>query len=338
MENPDKPVTTSLLYYINEKTKTNYRNAIYLFLSTIYPETKRDTASLDITGLKYLQEVRNLRNPVIDLINAGGTYMEKYAPATISLNLFLAISWLDDNNITLKKRDRQKIFRQLPPSRSIRKEAELTSALFQDIYSELPDWTQVMLLMLLASGMRLGEILALKTTDINWKEERPEINIRMEITKTKTARTTYLTTEAAAALKSYLETRKTNTPLLFPQNQTRAEFYMRKAADKTGHGNPNGKLREVHWHMTRKWFISRFSLYASKEVAEELAGHEGYLSKSYQRFTKEQILEQYKLAEKYLTLFPGENPSADKNTPTYISDEKQILYQYEPSEIRHQQI
>ena len=304
-ENPEKPVTTALQYCLNEKTKANYRNAIYLFLATVYPETKPDTATLDTIGAKYLEEIRHLlRNPVLDLINAAQTYLAKYAPATTHLNLHLAITWFEDNNLTLKKRDRRKIFRQLPPNRSIRKENELTPELFQEIYHELPDWAQVMLLILLATGMRLGEILALKNTDIDWNKQRPQITIRPETTKTKTARTTYLTKEAAAALQTYLAARQKDTTLILPYKQTQAELYMRQAADKTGHKKPDTRLREVHWHMTRKWFITRFSLYANKEIAEQLAGHEGYLAKSYNRFTEEQILEQYITAEKYLTLFP----------------------------------
>ena len=64
----------------------------------------------------------------------------------------------------------------------------------------------------------------------------------------------------------------------------------------------NGKRTSVHWHMTRKWFISRFSLAANKDVAEHIAGHEGYLSVSYRRYTKKQIIKEYIKAEKKLSI------------------------------------
>ena len=64
----------------------------------------------------------------------------------------------------------------------------------------------------------------------------------------------------------------------------------------------NGRKVGVHWHMTRKWFISRFSLVASKDVAEHLAGHEGYLSRSYRRYSKKQALKEYQKAEAKLSI------------------------------------
>lgn len=300
------PVSEFLQFYINKKTRDNYRNAIHKFLATIYPAVQPDVASLDKAGNTYLSEVRNLRNPALDVLNAGILFTKKYAPATVNLNLCLILTWLEDNNITLKKRERQRIFAQLPRVYSIRQEAELTREMFQNLYCELPEWTRVMLLVLLASGMRLGETLALEKRDIAWNGERTTISIRAETTKTKMPRTTYLTKEASDALKHYLTERKDDNPLIFPYYRESAQYYMRKAADKSGHGKKDGKPRDVHWHMTRKWFISRFSLYASKEVAEELAGHEGYLAKSYQRFTRNQILEQYAIAEQHLTLFPNQ--------------------------------
>ena len=60
--------------------------------------------------------------------------------------------------------------------------------------------------------------------------------------------------------------------------------------------------RSFNWHMTRKWFISRFSLAANKDVAEHIAGHEGYLSVSYRRYTKKQIIKEYIKAEKKLSI------------------------------------
>ena len=54
--------------------------------------------------------------------------------------------------------------------------------------------------------------------------------------------------------------------------------------------------------MTRKWFISRFPLAANKDVAEHIAGHEGYLTVSYRRYTKKQIIKEYIKAEKKLCI------------------------------------
>ena len=56
----------------------------------------------------------------------------------------------------------------------------------------------------------------------------------------------------------------------------------------------DGRRCIVHWHMTRKWFLSCFSLAANKDVA----GHEGHLSRSCRRYNKKQNLKQYAKAKK----------------------------------------
>ena len=186
--------------------------------------------------------------------------------------------------------------------------------MFQHIFHNLsPEWTKVLLLVQLGSGMRLGEALSLKTDDVLWKNNHTEISIRAETTKTKMARTVYLTKEASSALKTYMEGRKKVSDRIFPYTVAAAERAMRIAADKAGYRNQNESQRLVHWHMTRKWFISRFSLYASKEVAELLAGHEGYLGRSYCRFTRQQILTQVRKADTYLSLFPAKAETARKS-------------------------
>ena len=171
------------------------------------------------------------------------------------------------------------------------------------IYNELPERMGALLLVMLASGMRLGETLKLKISDINWEGERTEITIPAEITKTKTGRTTYLTEEATEALLNYLKKRKDDDERLFPFNPESAQYYLRKVSKSLEENDIKGCEETIHWHMTRKYFISRFTLAASKDVAEHIAGHEGYLSSSYRRYTKKQILKQYIKAERKLRIF-----------------------------------
>ena len=46
-----------------------------------------------------------------------------------------------------------------------------------------------------------------------------------------------------------------------------------------------------HVHQLRKFFLSQISLKAPKEIAETLAGHSGYLTGSYRRYTEAQLAE-----------------------------------------------
>lgn len=298
----EKPVTAFLNFYLNEKTFTNYWNAIYRYLVCFYPGLTRDLDEMDRVATDYISELRTSRNLLNDLAYSVNQMKRQYSPSYVNMNISIVCLWFDDNQVGLTRRIRQRVLNLIPPAYSIREEAELTRHLFKEIYYALPDWCQVLLLFLSGTGLRLGEAMNLKRIDINWEETRPSVYIRAENSKNKISRTAYMTREAAEALKKYLMMRTDNNPFVFPYPVWSAQSALRKAADKTGHGPQNGLPRSFHWHMTRKWFISRFSLAASKEVAEELVGHVGYLSRSYQRFTKQQILIQFKKADSYLSI------------------------------------
>lgn len=60
------------------------------------------------------------------------------------------------------------------------------------------------ILLACSSGMRLGEIVQLKLSDINFDTNPITITIRKETTKTRQRRTTHSSTEATSSLKDYL--------------------------------------------------------------------------------------------------------------------------------------
>ena len=273
----EKPVTAFLEFYQNESTRWNYQNAIYRYLICFYPELTRNLDEMDRVAAAYLAELRTSRNLLTDLAYSVNQMKTMYAPTYVNLNLRVLCLWFDDNQAGITRRIRQRVFNLVPPAYSIREEAELTRSLLKRIYRALPDWCRV----------------------------RPAVRVRAEHSKNKIPRITYMTKEAEDALRSYLTSRSDDDPRVFPYTVGCAQSLLRKSLDKAGWGPVNGEARRFHWHMTRKWFISRFSLVASKEVAEELAGHVGYLSRSYQRFTRRQILAQFKKADSYLSVLGG---------------------------------
>ena len=293
---PQKILTTKqfLNLYPNKKTQANYRLAIKHYISSAQQQNAE----------QYLKELSaGNRNYYLDLKIYGQKLSESYSPSTANLYLRCVCLWLEECGYPLTKRERQRLTAQLPPPKPINNEIELKRKTFRIIYNTLPKHMGTLLLVLLASGMRLGETLKLRKTDIYWEEERTEIRIPAEITKTKTARTTYLTEEASEALLDYLRTRNDNDERIFPFSAESAQYHLRKTAKQLGLSKTaNGRTSPIHWHMTRKWFISRFSLAANKDVAEHIAGHEGYLSVSYRRYTKKQILKEYIKAENKLSI------------------------------------
>lgn len=299
------PLSDFLQLYENRKTRENYRLAVAAYLKCLYPDIpSKKVSDLDPYAAAYLKEIELGRNYHRDLRIAGNLFSKMYAPMTANLNLKSTCVWLEDNKNPLSRRERQRICVFLPPARPARREVELKRRVFRDMYLELPEHIGVLLLTLVGSGMRLGEAMKLLKSDLDETPARTAVNIRAEITKTKTARTTYLTTEASEALIDYFATRTDDDPRVFPFSPMTAQYHFRKNADRLGYGNkdPLLNVRQLHWHMTRKWFISRFSLAASKDIAELLAGHEGYLVTSYKRYTKKQILKQFKKAEREISI------------------------------------
>ncbi len=303
----ERKVSTFLQYYDSDKTRRNYQEAIYKFLSHVSSVDANTPEGLDAAAFAYLKETASGRPVINDLYSAAGSFSRQYAPATVNLYIRSVCTWLNDCGIALTQRDRQRVFNKIPPVESVRREADLTRSLFRAIYDRMTsEWSRVLLLVMLGSGLRLSEALSLRISSVSWKKTYTEVYLPASDTKTKRSRVVYLTTEASLALKSYLEKRRTQSEFLFPYTCAAAERQMRFAADSLSSGKDRVRIRAVHWHMTRKWFISRFSLYASRSVAEKLAGHEGYLTRSYHRFTKRQILGQFKKAERYLSILPPE--------------------------------
>ncbi|MDV0444068.1 tyrosine-type recombinase/integrase [Methanorbis rubei] len=299
------PVSDFLKLYDNKKTMDNYRLAIAAYLNCVYPDLPSKRAEdIDPYASAYLTDLKHGRNYHHDLKIAVNRFSKCYAPMTANLNIKATCVWLEDGGFPLSRRERQRLFVSLPPSRPATKELEIKRKIFREMYMELPEHIGALLLTLAGSGMRLGEGLKLLKTDLDENQQRTAVNIRAENTKTKTARTTYLTLEASEALRDYIAVRRDEDPRVFPFSAATAQYHFRKTADELGYGNrdPATNARQLHWHMTRKWFISRFGLAANKDVGEMLAGHEGYLSTSYQRYTKKQVLKQFKKAEKEISI------------------------------------
>ena len=63
---------------------------------------------------------------------------------------------------------------------------------------------QAAIVMAVASGMRLGEMVSLRIADIDFSSTPTRIRLRAETTKTRESRETFLTAEATQILKDYL--------------------------------------------------------------------------------------------------------------------------------------
>jgi len=189
---------------------------------------------------------------------------------------------------------------------------------------------QTAIVMAVASGMRLGEMVSLRIADIDFSSTPTRIRLRAETTKTRESRETFLTAEATQILKDYLmrcfgwdEKDKNSHPqnsLIFSKTKQRgkkepikaneilyAEFslqhslqtHVKRIPDLDGK-NENGR-NTVHFHGFRKYFRTTVGNVCGRDFAEALIGH-GFYMDTYYVLSDAQKRELYLKAEPYLTV------------------------------------
>jgi integrase len=186
------------------------------------------------------------------------------------------------------------------------------------------------ILVTIASGIRIGELVQLKLADIDFESNPTKISIRGNTSKGRFSRETFLTTEATNALKDYLghyfgwvdgsknehllETyifwrisrpkSTTKIPKFNPEH-AKSSFYtsLSRQIDKIpelNKKNENGR-NAIHFHAFRKFFRTNVGNVCGRDFAEALMGHSFYMDTYYQ-LPEEKKLEMYLDAESQLTI------------------------------------
>lgn len=162
-------------------------------------------------------------------------------------------------------------------------------------------------LTLLSSGMRIEEACALRKRDFDDSLERIQIHLPATYTKTKKARTTFVSEEAAKYLKPILG--KINPDkLVFGVNEDKTSAklvelnYFGRLRKRAGLSEKYGTgVHKITIHSFRAWFITRCSA-INENVGHALAGHEYYM-KSYDRLSNEEKLKIYLKVEPSLGIY-----------------------------------
>ena len=176
--------------------KINY-TALYLYISylkSLHRSCLETTVRGDISGFIEHEQDRGL------------------APTTISTRLrclYAFLKYLAARGVVtpdlLKKKFRIKLPDTLPRAIDPEDIARLLS-----VINHVRN--RAMILMLLRSGMRIGELLELTIADVNLKEKRVEI---IEARKTRTGRVVYLSDDACKAAKAWFKVHSSEKERLF---------------------------------------------------------------------------------------------------------------------------
>ncbi|MCH8916282.1 MAG: site-specific integrase [Thaumarchaeota archaeon] len=166
----------------------------------------------------------------------------------------------------------------------------------------------------ISSGMRLGEIVQIRKKDLVLDSKRIMVKIPAKITKTKQARTTFLSTEAEKMIRHKLKKLDDddlvwgNNPI--PINNEIAEIanlhrYLGKCGLDMKYDSGQYK---INTHSFRAFFITKMSRH-DPNFAKKLAGQKGYLLQ-YDRMTDNEKLDKYLEFEKDLIIDPTERQKA----------------------------
>ncbi|MBT8507997.1 hypothetical protein AZH53_06185 [Methanomicrobiaceae archaeon CYW5] len=309
------------LFQQNKGTQITYRGSIYKFLDFKYGKQRKDKQVTEAEkeiyeGLmaQYLESVEDFSADML----AFSISLESSAPITAKNVFSQVVGFFEHHDLELNKRERKRTVRRLPKGGVRTVERDMDAEVIRKILFHSDAKATALYLILASSGMRIGEALQIRVSDVNLDAVPAEITIRGEYTKTGHQRYTFISDEATAALIEWLKVREDyiraaqnkNRGLidaqrsgarvdedrrLFPFSANTAYEAWRSTLKKAGlysKDESTGRT-QIHIHQFRKFFISQLSLAGAKEVAETLAGHEGYLTSAYRRYTKTQLAEEY---------------------------------------------
>lgn len=317
--------------YSNRGTQQGYYTAMYHYLDFIYGKQRKlyrvnDAEREKYEKLidKYLKEKRNfsedMTNFVVSLHNR---------PPMTARHLFNGVKeFFSYYGKELPSKDFKFIRNKVPKGNARTVEKDMDIDTIRVILQHVDVKGRALILVLASSGMRINEALSVTLDDVDLESVPAVINVRGETTKTGDTRMSFISAEATQAVNEWLKVRpqyiKTSATRnnglvksgrgnlksgeddgrLFPFTDQNASVLWENALTKAGllSIDKSTKRKQLHYHQFRKFFISQLSLMISKEIPEMLAGHSGYLTGAYRRYTKKQLAEEYLKGQHLLTI------------------------------------
>jgi len=280
------------------------------------------------------QVISELKDDFMDKYNVFKDfviYLDKAGkkPASIKIWVVGAKGFLRNCGIKIYSEDFKTSVRL--PKRVQQREEPLTKEIILRLLDNVPAKLRTIILVATASGMRIGELVQLRLSDVDFDSKPIKIKIRAETTKTRESRETFLTAEATNSLKDYLtryfdwkehdSNHSLKDTLIFRKTtKSRKSPDMRKNSiqqintstlinslndsiktiPELSKLNENGR-RMIHFHAFRKYFRTVVGNAVGRDYAEAIMGHHFYLDTYYQ-LPEEKKREMYLQAEPFLTI------------------------------------
>lgn len=284
-----------LLTYESVSTKNCYKAYLKKYFSVMYGK-----GLLEDQVEKYFAEKREYEDDVKLFFS---TIIHR-PPKVVVVAMSVVKTFLADNDVEFSSRFWKELRRKKKGNRALTLDRPPTIDELRTIATHLPLAGKTVVLMLASSGMRVGEALQLKLSDIELEKDPAIIRIRGEYTKTGNPRIAFISNEAKVHVLEWLKIRsnfvrkygKAEDGRIFPFNYDNMTGMWNRALGKT---NLDIKDSSTGWsihhiHTLRKFFRTQMAMVISVDIAETLMGHEGYLTSAYRRYSEAQLAEFYK--------------------------------------------
>jgi len=325
-----------LAQYDKINTQRSYKTALRLFFDVVYDSPRvNDDAHYENLAARHLTELQDgTRTLAADMIAYANALADK-PPLTARSRIAAVKEYFVENGYDLAPRDVKNIRRRVPKGYAQTEENEMSRETLKAILQHCDLRGRAIFLTLTSSGARIGEVLAITLADINLDKKPAQIRIKPSYTKTREARTAFMSEEAAEAVKAWLTVRtahmtaaenrnkglvahglssekKKNDDRVFPYEYGTINKIWETAVKKAGFYSKDEVTdrNQTHIHQLRKYFRTQTATKIPVDVAEALMGHSRYLTKAYRRHTRDQIAEYYLKAEPVLTIFTTDDQEA----------------------------
>ena len=318
-------------------TKQTYQSALFLFLDHINGSPVRSGYVTDANKKKYekIAAEHLIGGDFGKDIEGFIKSLEGKPPKTVKVYVAAIREWLIYNRVQLTDFDKREIKRQLPKGGAVSFEAELDHEKIRLLLAHADSsWIRAIIIMLASSGMRINEVLTLTPADIERTGKCWRVKISGKNTKSREKRYTFISSEAVASLQAWELERtkylngKGDDERIFPMSDENVRVAFGNVLKKAGIFNQDKdtKRSDLTPHAFRKFFLSQIKIGMPSEVAELLAGHNGYLSDAYRRYSVQQVRELYEKSERLITIqAPKELQEIESEFKTRMQDQGVIL-------------
>jgi len=307
--------------------------------------SEKEYAQLDWFSIEYLESGRDCQ---ADLLRFAMAYRQIWSPNTIRGRVNFTRQWLELNDVIFKPTHLKMLKTRIPKIRTLTEDEPLTHDIIRQWCNHLKLHGRVIVLCLMSSGMRIGELLSLRFDDVNLDSDPAEVIIREEISKNKTARYTFLSPEAVDGIREWLKIRdrwllsatcrgkgigkekRLDDDRIFPFSQMTINRMFQNALKSAGLLQIDEKTKRatITAHSLRKFFITQMKTVMNDEMVELLVGHTGYLSGSYRRIPKGTVAEEYRKLYYAISLYSPENlPELKTRLETAENSSKYLMGQ-----------